>query len=93
MFLVGLVCQWFFTMSAPTSVLGFPFALNQRGPVSVLLERSQWYLTVPYYSAFSNLVGEVKGGFCSSDSVSVSAGHHVPGSWDVSFPGLLPLPQ
>lgn len=61
-------------MSAPTSALGFPFALYQRGPVSMLLERSQWYLTVPYYSVFSNLGGEVKGGFCSSDSVSVSAG-------------------
>lgn len=74
MFLVGLVCQQLFTMSAPTSALGFPFVLYQRGPVSMLLQHSQWYLTVPYYSVFSNLVGKVKGDFCSSDSVSVSAG-------------------
>lgn len=77
-------------MSAPTSALGFPFALYQRGPVSMLLERSQWYLTVPYYSVFSNLGGEVKGGFCSSDSVSVSAGTMPLGLGTLPFQGSYP---
>ena len=64
-----------------------------RGPVSMLLQHSQWYLTVPCYSVFSNLVGKVKGDFCSSDSVSASAGTMSLGLGMFPVQGSYPSPS